>query len=316
MKIKLPKSKIFTVLMILFACGIFAQTNTYTGSNGSWNVASNWSLNLIPTASHDVVIPSGKTVTITANSYAKSVSISGTLDIDSGNRLTVGSPTVVNGNFTVNSGGKFTMTDGKGTGLAELAVYGNYINNGATDFWKSTVVIAGNLLSPATSELQKQGNVIVGGDIIGKFNTTGGDGSGQIYATDPNATVQISPASVDGNVIPGVFPPTNEGQVLIDLVNLVIYGSSCPFTINNIVSVSACSGGNAVFNSSSSGTAPSYKWQVNEGSGWVDLVDGSLYSGVSAAALTITGATAGMSSYKYRTKVTEVVVLKMVTMAF
>jgi hypothetical protein len=49
------------------------------------------------------------------------------------------------------------------------------------------------------------------------------------------------------------------------------------FTINNIVSV-RFSGGNAVFNSSPSGTAPSYKWQVTEGSGWVGLVDGSLYS--------------------------------------
>ena len=283
---------------------MFAQTNTYTGSNGSWNVASNWSLNLIPTASHDVVIPSGKTVTITAISYAKSVSISGTLDIDSGNRLTVGSPTVINGNFTVNSGGKFTMTDGKGTGLAELAVYGNYINNGVTDFWKSTVVIAGNLLSPATSELQKQGNVIVGGDIIGKFNTTGGDGSGQIYATDPNATVQISPASIDGNVIPGVFP-SSEGPVLIDLVNLVIYGGTCSYTISNISNVSSCSGANATFSVTTSGSSPLYKWQINTiGSGWVDLTNDALYSGVSTATLYITGVTVAMNGYKYRAKIT------------
>jgi hypothetical protein len=40
------------------------------------------------------------------------------------------------------------------------------------------------------------------------------------------------------------------------------------------------------------------------GSGWVDLVNGTLYSGVAGPNLSITGVTTGMSSFKYRTKVT------------
>jgi hypothetical protein len=40
------------------------------------------------------------------------------------------------------------------------------------------------------------------------------------------------------------------------------------------------------------------------GSGWIDLVNGTLYSGVAGPNLSITGVTTGMSSFKYRTKVT------------
>jgi hypothetical protein len=52
-------------------------------------------------------------------------------------------------------------------------------------------LIAGDLLSPTTSTLQKQGNVAVGGNIIGSFNITGSE-VGVIYAVNPNATVTIS----------------------------------------------------------------------------------------------------------------------------
>ncbi|HNP53768.1 MAG TPA: hypothetical protein PKK69_04105, partial [Ferruginibacter sp.] len=58
----------------LFLLGIFAmyagqaQTNTWDGSGGNnWNTASSWSLNVVPTAAHDVVIPNGITATINVN---------------------------------------------------------------------------------------------------------------------------------------------------------------------------------------------------------------------------------------------------------
>ncbi|KIA86818.1 hypothetical protein [Flavobacterium sp. AED] len=290
------KKLLFTLFLVLVQAVVFSQTNTYTGSNGDWNTASNWSLGLVPTASHNVVIPSGKTVTISANASGKTVSISGTLKLNDATRLTV------SGDFTVNSGGSFLMPTGNG--LAELAVYGNYINNGVTDFWKSTVVIAGDLLSPQTSTLQKQGNVIVGGNIIGVFDTTGGNGTGQIYAVDPNATVSIMPITIDGNVTPGIFPST-ETSTVIDLVNLVIYGGSCIFTITDIASVSACSGFNAIFTVTTNGGSPTYLWQVNtNGTGWVDLTNGATYSGVTSSTLTISGVVSGMNNYKYRAKIT------------
>lgn len=293
---------IFTIFIVLCQTFVFAVPKTYSGANGLWNTAANWSPSGVPTGSDDVVIPSGKIVAISANIEVKSVSVSGALKINDGLLFTVGS-NLTSGSFTVNSGGSFTM--GSGNDVATLVIFGDYSNSGITDFWKSTVIISGNLFSSSTSELQKQGNVVVGGNIIGQFDTTGGNGAGQIYAVNPNATVIITPTSIDNNVIPGtqVVVPT-ESQILVDLVNNVIYGGSCSFTISDISNINACTLRNAVFTSSASGTSPTFIWQVNMGSGWIDLSEGTLYSGVATSTLTITGVTAGMNNYKYRTKVT------------
>ena len=291
------KKLLTTLFFVLIHSLVSAQTNTYTGANGSWNIAANWSLGLVPTASHDVVIPSGKMVNIFLDSLAKTVSVSGTLSVSDGKRLTV------SGNFIVNSGGIFSM--GSGNDSSTLLVYGNYTNNGSTNFYKSDVIIAGDLLSPASSELQNQGNVIVGGNIIGEFTLTGGQGTNQIYAVNPTATVTIIPTTVDANVLPGAFP-SGETATLIALVNLVIYGGSCPFTVNDIANVTACSGSNVVFSVSTTAATPTYLWQVNtSGSGWVDLVNGPAYSGVNSSNLTITGVTTGMDNYRYRAKITS-----------
>jgi hypothetical protein len=290
------KKLLFSLFLVLVQFGIFAQsTNTYTGSNGDWNAASNWSLNLVPTATHDVVIPSGITVNISADSFARTVSVSGTLTINNGIRLTVYN------DFTVNSFGTFKMP--LGSGYAILLVYWNYYNNGTTDFWKSDVVIGGDLISPLTSSLQKQGDVVVGGNIIGLFDTTGGTGTGQIYAVNPNATVTISPTSIDDNVAPGSLVPSSEG-VLVDLVNIIIYGGSCPFTISGTINSSACVSGNAIFTVSVSESSPSYQWEVNMGSGWSDLSNNTVYSGVNTSILTVSNITAMMNNYKFRARIT------------
>jgi len=289
------KKLLLPLFLILVHTAVFAGTKTYNVTSGNWNTAANWMPSGVPTAADDVVIPSGKTVTITAYAMAKSVSVSGSLSINNNIGL------IVYGDFTVNSGGSFTM--GSGNDYATLLVYGNYTNYGITDFWKSDVVIAGNLTSSSTSDLQKQGNVVVGGNITGNFNTTGGTGANQIYAVDPNATVIITTTSIDNNVTPGVFPST-ETQTLIDLVNLVIYGGSCSFTINDIANVSACSGSSAVFTVSTTGGSPAYQWQVNDGSGWSDT-NNAVYSGVTSATLTISSVTVAMNNYKYRAKITS-----------
>jgi hypothetical protein len=54
---------------------------------------------------------------------------------------------------------------GNGSDQSTLVLYGNYVNNGVTDFYKSNVIITGDLTSPSTSTLQNNGNVIVGGNM-------------------------------------------------------------------------------------------------------------------------------------------------------
>lgn len=292
------KAILLSVFALFFCSYSFSQINTFTGAtNSNWNTASNWSLTTVPLASHDVVIPSGKTANISLDSYANSVSISGNLTISNNKRLTV------YGNFTVNPTGSFTMPGG--SGIATLVVYGNYINNGASDFWKSNVLIAGDLLSPSTSTLQNQGNVIVGGNIIGDFSITGGSGSSQIYALNPNAIVTITPTSIDNVVVPGtpvLSPP--ESTALVDLINQVMYSGSCPFTISAVLNVSVCPANNAVFTVSTSGASPTYQWQVNTGSGWVNLANNAVYSGVLTPTLTVNNVNVAMDGYKYRASIT------------
>ncbi|MDI5897923.1 T9SS sorting signal type C domain-containing protein [Flavobacterium yafengii] len=291
------KKLLFTFFLVLVQTIISAQTNTYIGTNNSWTTAANWSLGIVPTASHDVVIQSGKSVNISLDSFAKSLNISGTLTISTGKRLTV------SGDFTVNTGGTFSM--GSGSDSSTLIVYGNYTNNGTTNFYKSDVIIVGDLLSPATSGLQNQGNVIVGGNIIGGFDLTGGTGTSQIYAVNPNAIVTITPMSIDTNVTPGV-QVTSESTALIALVNTVIYGGNCTFTISSLLNQSNCLGA-AIFsvttNAASDYTA---KWQVNSsGNTWNDLSDDSVYSGTNTLSLTINTVSSVMNSYKYRIVITK-----------
>lgn len=297
------KKILFTLIIVLIHTLGFGATKTYNGPySGDWNTAANWSPVGIPSSADDIIILSGKTVTISFDAVAKSISLSGTLKINDGKLLTVGS-NLVSGDFTVNAGGNFSM--GSGSDLATLAVYGNYINNGITDFWKSDVVILGDLLSPATSTLQKQGNVVVGGNIIGDFNITG-SAVGVIYAVNTNATVTITPTSIDQNVTPGT-PVPPENTALLALVNSVIYGSDCPFTINGTTSVSACLGDTATFTSTiagTSGSTPSYQWEVNMGSGWSDVLNNSVYSGVNTANITVNNITSGMNNYKFRVRIT------------
>mgnify|MGYP000912505309 FL=1 len=64
-------SKHFCLLLIILfsiTLSVTAQTNTWDGSSSAnWNTAANWSLNQVPTAAHDVVIPNGITANITVN---------------------------------------------------------------------------------------------------------------------------------------------------------------------------------------------------------------------------------------------------------
>ena len=46
--------------------------------------------------------------------------------------------------------------------------------------------------------------------------------------------------------------------------------------------------------------APTARWQVNTGSGFIDMSNGGVYNGVTSPTLTVTGATLAMNGYQYR----------------
>ena len=144
--------------LVLVAGMVNGATITSAG-NGNWNSTTPnapWPNGMVPTAGDDVIINTNNTVTVTAGATARSIIIIGTLDIDRGISL------IVEGDITVNSGGTFECRSG---GTAQtIIVKGNFTNNGSTDFNQANVIVVGNFISPVTSNLQNQGNLIIGGN--------------------------------------------------------------------------------------------------------------------------------------------------------
>jgi poly(3-hydroxybutyrate) depolymerase len=73
-----------------------------------------------------------------------------------------------------------------------------------------------------------------------------------------------------------------------------------PTITANPSSTTVCSGSNATFAVSATGTNLTYQWQLDKGSGFSSLTNVAPYSNVTTATLTITGATAVLNGYKYQ----------------
>lgn len=83
------KQLLFFSILSISCLTISAQTNTWTGagSNNNWNTVANWSLNSLPTASNDVVIPTGFTVNLNVSATTKSISVQGNSTFNIANSL-------------------------------------------------------------------------------------------------------------------------------------------------------------------------------------------------------------------------------------
>ncbi|TNE54448.1 MAG: T9SS type A sorting domain-containing protein [Bacteroidetes bacterium] len=75
---------------------------------------------------------------------------------------------------------------------------------------------------------------------------------------------------------------------------------SAPAITSHPSNAGGCSGSNASFTVTASGTSKAYQWQVDTGSGYGNVSNGGVYSGATTASLTITGATGTHDGYKYR----------------
>ncbi|MFN8289301.1 MAG: PKD-like domain-containing protein [Chitinophagaceae bacterium] len=78
-----------------------------------------------------------------------------------------------------------------------------------------------------------------------------------------------------------------------------------PAVTGNPANSAVCDGANASFSITATGTTLTYQWQVNTGSGFVNISDGGVYAGTGTNALSITGATPAMNGYLYRCVVTN-----------
>jgi methionine-rich copper-binding protein CopC len=78
------------------------QTNTYISAGGDWSDTSRWSLGRIPISTDNVVIPNSPDLDISSVTI-NNLNISGSLNIETGNSLTVNGNLTQNGTFNINS---------------------------------------------------------------------------------------------------------------------------------------------------------------------------------------------------------------------
>lgn len=88
-------------------------------------------------------------------------------------------------------------------------------------------------------------------------------------------------------------PPATSAAALLTVVTSVTITSQ---PVNTVV----CDGANTSFSVVGSGSGIIYQWQVNNGTGFVNISDIPPYSGATSATLSITGATTALNTYQYR----------------
>ena len=85
------------ILLITILCVSFltleAQSITWTGAGDSanWSDFNNWDLSILPTDSHNVIIPDGSTVTIDEEAYGNSIEVQGASTLTINSTLTLNS---------------------------------------------------------------------------------------------------------------------------------------------------------------------------------------------------------------------------------
>jgi len=129
------------------------------------------------------------------------------------------------------------------------------------------------------------------------------------FASDDNTAPAGGGWFVDDIIIysePAVFIKSNlfnsASQLLAvsDTITRIVVGCTSASITGQPSNVSTCVGSNTSFTIAASGAPLTFQWQVNTGSGFVNIPAGAPYGGTTSAMLTITGVTAGMNGYLYR----------------
>lgn len=229
--------------------GFVSAQGTYTSvSSGNWSDHTIWSENAVPTASDDVVIASGHTVSFDGVLTMRN------LTINAGGTVTdVGQPVTITGDFNVN---------GIYAGIGEIRLTGSGSTIGGTGMITNTnnLVIEGNKIILATAQLSKTaGDLQINGAYTvtnhGSVNVSGNINGGEIvlmalWVNAENSTLAMGgnlginvqlDASAPGNTI------AYTGSVMVQLVprpldgqyaNLALSGTSYKLLPSDPISLS------------------------------------------------------------------------------
>lgn len=97
---------------------------------------------------------------------------------------------------------------------------------------------------------------------------------------------------------------SNQATGIISVGELQVGERRGPTITTQPTSLTVCNGNPATFSVVATGTV-TYQWQENTGSGFTNLSNGGIYSGVTTATLNISAAAVGMNGYLYRCIVTS-----------
>ena len=121
-----------------------AQTNTWSGegANTNWNTVGNWSLNAVPTAANDVVIPTGFTVNLNVATAVKSIVVQGSSTLN------------INGNLSFTNASSFAAKVTVNWANSSLIGGGTLTNNGTIN-----VTTAGSKYISGATKLVNNGTI-------------------------------------------------------------------------------------------------------------------------------------------------------------
>jgi Secretion system C-terminal sorting domain len=158
MKTKIRISCIPLLFVLLSSNTVNANNTALT--SGAWETASNWSLGTVPVAIDNVIIPAGITITVklAGDLCAKlSVAATGSLVINAGASLNIGSDFTNAGSFTSNAGSTVTFNGAANT----------IISGGGTYLITGTIIL--NMASASTALDIQDTNFITGINSGGKY---------------------------------------------------------------------------------------------------------------------------------------------------
>ncbi len=124
--------------------------------------------------------------------------------------------------------------------------------------------------------------------------------NGGLYSNATTATLNITNVngSMDGYTYRCIIGDGCSSTTNTNSATLTLYAA--PVVNTHPVDRDICIASNTTFSVSGTAAGINYQWYVNTGSSWSALTNTGVYSGVTTATLSITGATVGMSGYMYR----------------
>ena len=138
------------------------------------------------------------------------------------------------------------------------------------------------------------------------------ENNGSGFANISNGGI-YSGATTSSLTLTGITAPMNgyTYQCIVSNVNCSIPSSIATLTVNTPPTIvvqpspaAACPGTVATFTTTVTGQGLTYQWQENQGSGFVNLTNTGIYSGVLTNTLTLTGVTNPMNGYNYQCVIT------------